>query len=78
MVFSLDGVNADWQACLGKKGVELSDAEHAKLRAAIPAVELLDEDDRKVLIRNAEGYEDLWEKPRWILIRTHRRPEKGA
>jgi len=28
-----------------------------------------------VLIRNAAGYEELWEKPHWILTRAHRKAE---
>ena len=71
--FSLDGTRADWHASIGrKKEVELSDAEYARLRSEIPAVELLDDDGRRVLIRNAAGYEELWEKPRWTLARAHK------
>lgn len=71
--FSLDGTTADWHASIGKpKDVEMTDAEYSRLRAEVPAVELLDDDDRKVLIRNAAGYEELWEKPRWTLARVHK------
>jgi hypothetical protein len=72
--FSLDGTSADWHASIGRrKGVEMTDAEYARLRAEVPAVELLDEDGRRVLIRNAAGYEELWEKPRWVLTRAHKK-----
>jgi hypothetical protein len=74
LVFSLDGTNADWHASIGRKGdVKMTDAEYARLRAEVPAVELLDEDDHRVLIRNAAGYEELWEKPRWVLTRAHKK-----
>ncbi len=77
LVFSLDGTSADWHASIGRrKGLELTDAEHARLRAETPAVELLDEDRHRVLIRNAAGYEELWEKPRWVLTRAHRKTER--
>jgi len=73
VLFSLDGTSADWHASIGKKkGVEMTDAEYARLRAEVPAVELLDDDGRKVLIKNAAGYEELWEKPRWTLMRARR------
>ena len=72
IAFSLDGTSADWHASIGKRQVEMTDAEYARLRAEVPAVELLDDDGRRVLIRSAAGYEELWEKPRWMLIRAHR------
>jgi hypothetical protein len=74
LLFSLDGTSADWHASIGKKkGVEMTDAEYARLRMEIPAIELLDDDGRKVLIRNAAGIEELWEKPRWVLERARKR-----
>ncbi len=75
LIFSLDGTSADWHASIGRRGVEMTDAQYARRRAELPAVELLDEDDRRVLIRNAAGYEELWEKPRWVLTRAHKKSE---
>ena len=73
VLFSLDGTSADWHASIGRrKRVEMTDVEYARLRAEIPAVELLDDDGRRVLIKNAAGCEELWEKPRWTLSRTRR------
>ncbi len=73
VLFSLDGTSADWHASIGRrKKVEMSDAEYTRLRAEIPAVELLDDDGSKVLIKNAAGYEELWEKPRWMLTRARK------
>jgi hypothetical protein len=73
LLFSLDGTSADWHASIGRRKVaQLTDAEYTRLRSAIPAVEMLDDDGRRVLIRNAAGYEELWEKPRWGLARAHR------
>jgi hypothetical protein len=74
VIFSLDGTSADWHASIGRKnGVRMTDAEYSRLRAEVPAVETLDDDGSGVLIRNAAGYEELWEKPRWILRRIHRK-----
>ena len=73
VLFSLDGTSADWHASIGRgKKVEMTDAEYACLRKEVPAVELLDDDGRKVLIKNAAGYEELWEKPRWTLARARK------
>ncbi len=70
--FSLDGTNADWHARIGgRKNALMTDAEYARLRSEVPAVELLDDDGRRFLIRNAAGQEELWEKPKWVLMRTH-------
>lgn len=71
--FSLDGTNADWHASIGRrKGVELSDKEYTRLRANVPAVETLDEDGRMLIVRNALGLEEHWEKPRWVLTRARK------
>ena len=77
LFFSLDGTSADWHASIGRRqGPGMTDAEYSRFRAVLPAVELLDEDDRSILIRNAAGYEELWEKPRWILSRAHKKPQR--
>lgn len=79
VLFSLDGTSADWHASIGRrKGVEMTDAEYSRLRAEMPAVELLDDDGRKVLIKNAAGYEELWEKPRWVLTRAKKGRPRGG
>jgi hypothetical protein len=79
VLFSLDGTSADWHASIGrKKGIRLTDAEYTRLRSELPAVEMLDSDGRMVLIRNAAGYEELWERPRWVLSRTHRVGLRGG
>ena len=78
VLFSLDGTSADWHATIGKrKKVQLTDAQYARLRKEIPAVEMLDDDGRRVLIRNSAGYEELWEKPRWTLTRAHKARVQG-
>lgn len=74
LLFSLDGSSADWHASIGrKKGAELTDAQYARFRAELPVTELLDDDGRRILIRNAAGTEELWSKPRWVLEGTHRK-----
>jgi hypothetical protein len=73
LLFSLDGTSADWHASIGRrKPAQLTDAQYTRLRSVLPAVEMLDDDGQRVLIRNAAGYEELWEKPRWGLARAHK------
>ncbi len=77
LLFSLDGSIAAWHGSIGRRnGVELTDAEYSRLRAEMPASELLDDDGRRVLIRNSAGYEELWEKPRWVLTRARKRQQR--
>lgn len=74
LLFSLDGTSADWHASIGrKKKAAMTDAEYARFRAEVPAVELLDDDGSRLLVRNAAGYEELWKKPRWVLERARKR-----
>ena len=73
LLFSLDGTSADWHASIGgRRKVRLTDAEYTRLREEVPALEMLDDDGRRVLIRNAAGYEELWERPQWTLTRTRK------
>jgi hypothetical protein len=74
LLFSLDGTSADWHASIGRRReAALTDVEYARLRAEVPAVELLDDDGSRLLVRNAAGFEELWKKPRWVLERTRKR-----
>ncbi|MDG6909079.1 MAG: hypothetical protein JRM74_01185 [Nitrososphaerota archaeon] len=76
VLFSLDGTSADWHATIGKgRRAVMTDPEYSRFRAKVPAVELLDCDDGKVLVRDAAGYEELWEKPRWTLERARKRKD---
>lgn len=71
--FSLDGASADWHASIGRtRGVEMSDKEYSRLRANVPAVEMIDDDGRMLVVRNALGFEEHWRKPKWVLTRARR------
>ncbi len=76
--FSLDGRRADWHASIGEggRGLEMTDKEYSRLRNAVPAVEMLDDDGGCVIVRNSEGYDEQWEKPRWILRHVRKRPDE--
>jgi len=76
LFLSIDGASARWNASIGRarRDVAMTDAEYARLRQAVPARELLDDDGRDVVIRNAIGDEERWTKPRWVLRDVHRKP----
>ena len=78
--FSLDGTIADWRASIGKRNnlKQLSDREYSRLRATLPATETLDDDGRIVKVRNANGDEESWVRPRWVLTHTNRREDKDS
>jgi len=76
--FSLNGGSANWHASIGKSGeVEMTDREYSRLRAALPAVETLDDNGKVVIIRNANGYEEQWRKPQWVLVNVHKTEHEG-
>ncbi len=77
--FSLDGSSADWHASIGRRNreVEMTDGEYSRLRVAVPATEMLDDDGSSIVIRNAAGYEEQWRKPRWILTRVRKKPQEN-
>jgi hypothetical protein len=71
--FSLDGTRANWHASIGRtRGVEMSDKEYSRLRANVPAIEVIDDDGRMLVVRNALGFEEQWRKPKWVLTRARR------
>jgi hypothetical protein len=76
---SIDGANADWHASIGrgKRAVSLTDKEYSRLRKSLAAEELLDDDGKVIIIRNAAGEEEQWQKPQWVLNWVHRKPRAG-
>ena len=76
--FRLDGSRADWHASIGQgREIEMSDREYTRLREQVPAVRMLDDDGVNIVVRNAEGYDEQWQKPRWVLRRVRKRtPEE--
>lgn len=78
--FSLDGSSADWHASIGKRrrGIELTDAQYSRLRAELPAKEVIEQDGNMVVLNNAAGYEEQWERPRWTLTGFRRSRESRS
>ena len=71
MFFSMDGSNANWQASIGRKKagqLGMSDKEYSRFRASVPAVEMLDDNGQVVILKDANGYEEQWRRPQWVLM----------
>jgi hypothetical protein len=66
---TVDGSTASWSGSIGgsKKGSFVSDREYSRYRASNPAVELLDSDAERVILKSARGMEEEWLRPHWVL-----------
>lgn len=82
MYVTVDGSTATWSGRIGgkKKMAFVSDREYSRFRASNPAVELVDADGERVILRSAKGIEEEWLRPRWILmgVRKARLEERTA
>jgi len=70
--FRLDGRAPTSTSTSGGEGGPTYRHQYSRLRSELRAVETLD-DGHEVLIRNAAGYEELWQKTRWVLGMRHKR-----
>jgi hypothetical protein len=81
LFFSVDGATAKWEASIGRKRTNplgLSDKEYARFRASVPAVEMLDDNGHVIVLRDADGYEERWQRPQWVLVNLRKaRDRKG-
>ena len=60
------------------KAVSISDREYSSYRASHGVVGVLDEDSDRVVLKTADGYEEEWLRPRWVLngVRRTRAQER--
>jgi len=81
LFLSVDGATAKWEASIGRKRnnpLGLSDKEYARFRASVPAVEMLDDDGEVVVLRDADGFEEQWQRPQWVLMNLRKARERKA
>lgn len=76
---SVDGPTASMIGNIGgqkSKPIAITDREYSSYRASHDVVGVVDEDDDRVILKTAEGYEEEWIRPRWVLngIRRARDP----
>lgn len=70
LFLSVDGSKASVMGSIGPqqgKPIAISDREYSSYRASHDVVGVVDEDDDRVVLKNAEGFEEEWLRPRWVL-----------
>jgi hypothetical protein len=71
LYLSVDGSKASVMGRIGAqqqgKPVAISDRQYSSYRASHQVVGVVDEDDDRVVLKTAEGNEEEWIRPRWIL-----------
>jgi hypothetical protein len=67
---SVDGSKASMMGSIGgqqSRPIAVSDREYSNYRASHDVVGVIDEDEDRIVLKNAEGYEEEWIRPKWIL-----------
>ena len=80
LFFSLDGPHASWYASIGssiKRPVALSDRDYSLHRASSKVVEVVDQDQERIILRTETGDEEEWVRPRWVLTGLRKARESG-
>jgi len=70
LYLSVDGAKASVMGSIGGqhgRPIAVSDREYSSYRASHDVVEVVDEDEERVVLKNAEGYEEEWLRPKWVL-----------
>jgi len=81
LFLSVDGPKASMIGSIGGqqgRAIAISDREYSSYRASHDVVGVVDEDEERVVLRTAEGTEEEWIRPRWILngVRRSRNPNR--
>jgi hypothetical protein len=78
LYLSVDGSKASMMGRIGghqRTPVAINDREYSNYRASHDVVEVVDEDEQRVVLRTAEGYEEEWLRPKWVLNGVRRARE---
>jgi hypothetical protein len=70
LYLSVDGPKASVMGSIGSqqsRPIAVTDREYSSYRASHGAVEVIDQDEDRVVLKTAEGYEEEWIRPRWVL-----------
>src|SRR5690348_9158563 len=68
LYLSVNGSKARVMGSIGgqqQRPIAITDREYSTYRAAHNVVEVIDEDDERVVVKTAEGFEEEWLRPRW-------------
>jgi hypothetical protein len=67
---SVDGSKASMMGSIGgqqSRPIAISDGEYSCYRASHDVIGVVDEDDDRVVLKTAEGFEEEWIRPKWVL-----------
>jgi len=70
LYLSVDGAKASVMGSIGNqrsRPIAVTDREYSSYRASHDVVEVVDEDEERVVLKTAEGYEEEWLRPKWVL-----------
>src|SRR5580658_10154273 len=70
LYLSVDGPKASVMGSIGSqqdRPVAITDRQYSSYRASHDVVGVVDEDEDRVVLKTAEGNEEEWIRPRWIL-----------
>jgi hypothetical protein len=87
LYLSVDGSKASMMGHIGgqqRTPIAINDRDYSSYRASHDVVEVVDQDEDRVVLRTSEGYEEEWLRPKWVLngVRrardTDRQPQQTA
>ncbi len=70
LYLSVDGPRASVMGSIGGhqgKPIAITDRQYSSYRATHDVVEVIDEDEERVVVKTSEGLEEEWLRPKWIL-----------
>jgi hypothetical protein len=81
LYLSVDGSKASMMGSIGGKQsrpVAITDREYSNYRASHDVVGVVDQDADRVVLKTAEGNEEEWLRPRWVLNGIRRARQADA
>ena len=70
LYLSVDGSKASMMGSIGgqqSRPIAITDGEYSCYRASHDVVGVVDEDEDRIVVKTAEGYEEEWIRPKWVL-----------
>jgi hypothetical protein len=70
LYLTVDGAKASVIGSIGSqqsRAIAVTDREYSSYRASHGVVEVVDQDEDRVVLKTAEGYEEEWLRPKWVL-----------
>ncbi len=81
LYLSVDGSKASMMGHIGghqDAPVAINDREYSSYRASHDVIGVVDEDDDRVVLKTAGGYEEEWLRPKWVLNGVRRARQTGS